>query len=163
MSSQEIDLKTYRFQAGDHIKVYYRANFENPLPFYHHGIFIGYNENNEPQIINQSRKGVCIDDLEHFTSGNNRLWIVEHDYKKFSREQVVQRALDIYNDKENIDKKYDLIFNNCEHFANFIIEGKKESVQVKNTVKTLLAGTVFVASSALSTYLAVKKKNKTKI
>ncbi|TGK42468.1 hypothetical protein [Leptospira andrefontaineae] len=44
------------------------------------------------------------------------------------------------------DPTYDLLGNNCEHFARFITEGKKRSTQVNVFAMAAMAGLVFLMS-----------------
>ena len=55
-------------------------------------------------------------------------------YRVFSPEETVERALSQLGEGKG---EYDLVKNNCEHFAIWCKTGVKESIQVKNVIKTL--------------------------
>ena len=63
--------------------------------------------------------------------------VVENDYDPLSW-QVLYRMpeneipLAILRTKLSLNEKYNLILNNCEHFARYVTTGKKESSQVQN-------------------------------
>ncbi|MBR5479526.1 MAG: lecithin retinol acyltransferase family protein [Clostridia bacterium] len=55
--------------------------------------------------------------------------IRDMDYKLYSAEETVERAMSRLN-----EKKYNLATNNCEHFAIWCKTGAKESHQVENVM-----------------------------
>lgn len=62
--------------------------------------------------------------------------------KQFSPEETVRRAISRIG-----EKKYNLLFNNCEHFAFWCKTGKGKSKQVETAVtSTILLGTVAIVA-----------------
>lgn len=134
--------------AGSHIKVS-RGFYE------HHGIYDGlgnvihYAGFSEPFI----KECVLETSLEDFLEGCERFSIVDYaDYDRlYSAAEVVYRA------KQRIgENNYNLIFNNCEHFACWCITGKKQSKQVESvmTNATLIAMSSRIIPSLTSTTLS---------
>ena len=106
-------------KAGDHIKADYGM-------YYHHGIYVG-----DGQVIAYSKennKSVALTSLDEFAQGH-AIIKVEHDDAKFSRDEVVDRAYSRLGEDD-----YNLVFNNCEHFANWCVTGNAKSDQVRETV-----------------------------
>lgn len=82
--------------------------------------------------------------------------VVESDYDSLSW-QVIHKMqeneipLAILRTKLSLNDKYNLLFDNCEHFARYVTTGKKESSQVQNVVGLSLIGGFF--------YLLLKDDN----
>lgn len=78
-----------------------------------------------------SDDGVYIDDLEFIKNmyiPRSRFFLISKyngDYETFSI--IKQRALSLIGKME-----FSYLFNNCEHFINFVILGKKRSYQIEN-------------------------------
>ncbi|BAZ42752.1 hypothetical protein NIES4101_87220 [Calothrix sp. NIES-4101] len=112
-------------KEGDHIYIYLRDKATG-VKFTHHGIYIGDN-----RVI-------------HYWDGKIRRSKIYKDkwlrrsihikkYKKcYDSERVIKRAK-----KRLGEKKYHLIFNNCEHFAYWCKTGKHKSKQVNDKVKII--------------------------
>ena len=64
-----------------------------------------------------------------------RKFMNDTDYKLFSPKQTVKRAL---QKAEESETEYNLLFNNCEHFAIWCKTGIKESRQVQELIDKLL-------------------------
>ena len=76
-----------------------------------------------------------------------------------SAEEIVEVAKNHIGQKYFRGRKYNIINNNCEHFAHFCVYGKKKSEQVERVVKTVsvaAAGVVVAVAGAL----IIPKKNK---
>ena len=77
--------------------------------------------------------------IEEFLRGGFlevRIYTKKELKKKFSNDLIIERALSKIG-----EGNYNLLYNNCEHFANFCVFGKKESKQVDNIhekIKNLL-------------------------
>lgn len=121
-------------QIGDHLLVCRNL-------YTHYGLYIGNH-----QVIHYAglanglgTEPVKIDTLEDFIGemGKNGLTICPHLQRKFSAEDSVLRAK-----KRLGEDKYNVIFNNCEHFVNWCIEGENYSPQVANTVKNTTVGAI---------------------
>ncbi len=103
-------------KAGDHIYVYLR---QHGIKFTHHGIYIGDN------IVIHYWEGKI-----RRSRLRKKKWLKKRIHKKrhkkyYKAERVIRRA------KRRLgEKKYHLIFNNCEHFAYWCKTGKSRSKQV---------------------------------
>ena len=105
-------------KMGDHIYADYGHCF-------HHGIYCGDDE--VIHYINGKRIGKT--SLSKFTK-KQKIYIKRH-RKSFSQTRVVKRA------KRRLgERNYNLIFNNCEHFANWCKKGRSRSSQVKELPKS---------------------------
>lgn len=114
---------------GDHIRV----ERYNGL-YYHHGIYIGNNKvihfapTSGGEIINWSEAQVIETSLDEFLKGG------EVEVRQYTDAELTE----LYSPKEIVQNanhclgytNYNLIFNNCEHFANSCTTGKHRSPQV---------------------------------
>lgn len=87
--------------AGDHLSV--RRYF--PAPYTHHGIYVG-----EGQVVHFSEGEIRMDELESF--GARETIRKVHSPLGCTSEEVVLKAFVRLG-----EQGYNLIFNNCEHFA----------------------------------------------
>lgn len=106
----------------------------------HHGIYVGnkkiiqysgfsgeeFNTDDIVPLNVHNRSSIEIVTIQDFLQGEE-YWIEEHPYSSYSNEEIVQRAYQRLEEKE-----YNLLFNNCEHFANWCIYGTEHSKQVEN-------------------------------
>lgn len=128
------------FQIGDHLK-----SHRYGILYAHHGIYLG-----NDQVIHYSGfssglfKGkVLISSLAEFSNGNiHGIKIVSHPTPKFTISQRIERAKARLNEDE-----YHLVFNNCEHFVNYCIEGKEFSKQVYRAVGALSVAVLAVGAT----------------
>eukprot|EP00800_Vazella_pourtalesii_P006053 TRINITY_DN173_c0_g1_i5.p1 TRINITY_DN173_c0_g1~~TRINITY_DN173_c0_g1_i5.p1 ORF type:complete len:225 (+),score=40.68 TRINITY_DN173_c0_g1_i5:87-761(+) len=123
-----------RFEPGD---VLYRKLEGNPL-LYHYGVYIGHD-----RVIDFSQEGIQRRSFEEFASGYEvhvRSYLGTR-----PRAEIVETALYYLKDEEEWGD-YNLVFNNCEHFASFCATGEKKSGQVK---KAVIAGAVGVGVAAV--------------
>lgn len=117
-------------QKGDHIRV----QRMNGL-YAHHGIYVSDEEvihftgKDDDSILDWSKPEVIQTDLSYFLKGGI-LEVKEYTDEEFtdlySPEQIVTYARACLG-----DKGYNLIFNNCEHFANVCTLGRFRSRQVE--------------------------------
>ncbi|WP_278849085.1 lecithin retinol acyltransferase family protein [Megamonas funiformis] len=117
-------------QKGDHIRV----QRMNGL-YAHHGIYVSDEEvihftgKDDDSILDWSKPEVIQTDLSYFLKGGI-LEVKEYTNEEFadlySPEQIVTYARACLG-----DKGYNLIFNNCEHFANVCTLGRFRSHQVE--------------------------------
>lgn len=117
-------------QKGDHIRV----QRMNGL-YAHHGIYVSDEEvihftgKDDDSIMDWSKPEVIQTDLAYFLK-NGILEVKEYTDEEFadlySPEQIVTYARACLG-----DKGYNLIFNNCEHFANVCTLGRFRSHQVE--------------------------------
>lgn len=118
-------------KRGDHIRV----RRMNGL-YYHHGIFVSGGEvihftgDDDDSVLDWSRAHVIKTDLQQFLRGG------DVEVKEYSDAELA----DLYPVEGIVsyartclgDDGYNLIFNNCEHFANACTLGKYRSRQVEN-------------------------------
>lgn len=121
-------------QPGDHLFVS-KPVFGQYGRFYsHHGIYVG-----GQQVIHYAgyangfsssdqQKRVSLVSLRQFSDGQP-VQIRQHP-QRFSRQAVVQRARSRLG-----EDAYSLLFNNCEHFANWCWTGEERSEQVRTALK----------------------------
>ena len=103
---------------GDHLVT--------PRPFYqHHGIYVG-----SGKVIHYggyrdgfSKDTVIETSLKKFTQGYE-CGVVKHENRKYSPRESVKRARSRLG-----EDFYNLLFNNCEQFVNWCIDGKHTSTQ----------------------------------
>jgi Lecithin retinol acyltransferase len=112
-----------QFSPGDHLEA-------SRWPHSHHGIYVG-----QGYVVHytgpRKRDGaVCLDTLEVF-AGSGGVRVVEYAAALPDR-VVVRRAL-----RRVGETKYDLIFENCEHFATWCKTGKSKSQQVRTAAASL--------------------------
>ncbi len=104
------------------------AHLKSPrLGYTHHGLYIG-----RDQVIHYSGLAdglsaapVTISSLTDFAAGHS-FRIVPHPDARHSGKAAVQRALSRLG-----EDKYNLVFNNCEQFVNWAIDGNHHSPQVE--------------------------------
>ncbi|HEX5153620.1 MAG TPA: lecithin retinol acyltransferase family protein [Parafilimonas sp.] len=131
--------QVYNLLPGDKIVV---PLFETGISM-HHAIYLGFDDAGYEWVTeNHKFKDVQIVSAAEFFNTNKRINRIE----KFTgnaaqRMQVVQQAWMLAG------KPYDLINYNCEHFANEVLYGKAESMQVNNVFRFLaFAGGIWLLS-----------------
>lgn len=131
-----------KLTTGTHIKVSRKG-------YSHHGIYISGGE-----VVHYSgfarafKKGAIeITTLEDFLGGEKEYNIVQYSTDEFtcSPKSIYNRALSRVG-----EDKYNLPFNNCEHFCCWCVTNKSQSKQVQSAVVQLVtAGAVQYASPQL--------------
>ncbi|WP_225977447.1 lecithin retinol acyltransferase family protein [Nostoc sp. CENA543] len=102
---------------GDHIYRY--DDYFTVIPYTHHGIDCG-----DGTVIHYTEEGVLRVALHEFSQGEE---IHKRHYEhSYSPDIVIWLAESRLGERE-----YHLVFNNCEHFANWCKTGRGESEQVK--------------------------------
>jgi len=99
----------------------------------------------ETSLKQFARGGTCR--VVDFTANINRT-------KTYSREDTVRRARSRIG-----DKRYNVIFNNCEHFVYWCKTGKNKSTQVAKTIGTV----AFLGAAVIFTGLLVDSNKKGKL
>ncbi len=117
-------------KKGDHIRVQRSGGL-----YAHHGIYVSDSEvihftgNDDDSILDWSKPEVIATDLATFLKGDV-LEVKEYTDEEFpdlyTPEQIVTYARACIG-----DRGYDLLFNNCEHFANVCTLGRFRSNQVE--------------------------------
>lgn len=105
-------------KVGDHIYIYIR---HKGVKFTHHGIYISDN-----RVIHywgdKIRRSKLYKKAQWY---GKKIHVKKHNFS-YSSERVIKRA------KKRLDeKKYHLLFNNCEHFAYWCKTGEHRSKQVE--------------------------------
>lgn len=121
-------------KRGDHIRVQRMGGI-----YAHHGIYVSDNEvihftgKDDDSILDWSKPEVIQTNLAVFLNGGV-LEIKEYTDEEFpdlySPDQIVEYARACLG-----DKGYNLIFNNCEHFANYCTLGRFKSNQVEQVTE----------------------------
>ena len=93
----------------------------------HHGIYVG----NGRVVAFLLETGVTETSFDDFADGDE-VYLICHQDAAFSPEEIVARA----RSREG-QMGYNLVFNNCEHFANWCVTGKEKSTQVNKVVRTV--------------------------
>lgn len=110
--------------------------------FWHHGILCpdGYVIHfTDPQDeFNKGRAVILRSKLSEFIGPNsNDVYDVHYEPEeiKFSQEEIVQRAQSRMH-----QSGYNLLFNNCESFAQWCITGSEKSAQIDNYIRGVSRG-----------------------
>ena len=104
------------FAIGSHLKT-------DRVLYQHHGVYIG-----EGLVIHYAFDGITVDTVERFSSGGP-IELVPHPGSPYTGEEIRGRAFSRLGEDE-----YDLVANNCEHFANWCCTGETVSEQVAEPV-----------------------------
>ena len=139
--------------AGDLLRV------RRAIGYFHFGVAVSDNEvihfsgTDDDSIFNHEKVCIIKTSLSEFLKGDQ--CEIESPYvSPFSREEIVERAHNYLGQNTFMGKPYNLLSNNCEHFARYVYFGKKDSGQVNVVVGTasavLAAGATFVASAVVN-------------
>ncbi|MCK5110426.1 MAG: hypothetical protein KAQ94_02810 [Arcobacteraceae bacterium] len=134
---QEVDVTGSRLK-GTFLKV------AGEIPLKHHGIIIGKNVKDNNIYVAENRKGLglelaTVEDFRKRYFENGDVVLLQNDGNKTNFE-VAQNALDeVFSDSK---KEYNLIFNNCESFANRAMYNHSLSGQI---VLSALGGLVLIS------------------
>jgi len=166
-------------KRGDHISFYRRASFAF---YYHHAIVVDVKP--DALIIlsftNPTQEALFSTSLLNSNSTashtmkkfsriqreaipkekflNETVYVYDYEGSSYSPDTVIRRALSVENDVIEWDE-YDLVSNNCEHFATWCKTGQKNSKQVE-TVGTLAALAVGGILAGLAAYNAFLRNDK---
>lgn len=119
---------------ADHIRVYRKL-------YYHHGIYlddktvISFGGVSQDYTLDPSKARVVITTLDEFLKGGIvevRIYTEEEKKKKRSLQDIANYALSCVG-----NGGYNLVRNNCEHFANECVFGVKKSEQVDHIMNQL--------------------------
>lgn len=124
--------KVESLMKGEVIYVERMSNYYNKYlkiskgVYRHYGVDIGDNEVIHFSGENETKAKIIKTSKNEFAKGGR----IEKSYMgeaQYSEDEIVSRA---YSKLGDTFGGYDLINNNCEHFANWCVRGKKTSVQV---------------------------------
>jgi hypothetical protein len=93
----------------------------------HYGICTGYGADGEPWFVHNTRNRGAVHETRKGFAGNRPIYI-EQRAPHGQGGTVAARALEL------LGRDYDMLFFNCEHLANFAINGEAESKQVQQGV-----------------------------
>ena len=124
------------------------------IPITHHGIYLGdgkvihYTTNPDNTNMLFDKGKVFVDSIEDFTDDISKIRAVEYPDGLVSRstEDIINAAL-----SREGEAKYNVLFNNCEQFANKSITGKAVSNQVERWVDLANRTVVPVGKAIYST------------
>ncbi len=108
-------------QRGDHL-------ISPRIGYTHHGLYLG-----QQRVIHYVQDGVAVVTLDTFQQGQP-CSVRHHLCRRFDAGQSIARAF-----KRQGEDGYNVLFNNCEHFVHWCIEGTHDSQQVSQLVSTSLA------------------------
>lgn len=143
--------------CGDHIcKQMDREFAGTSCAYWHHGLYLGRFDSDYMVIHYSGNAGpestgkIEVVPIEEFGEWYE-IQVEPHASPKHDREASILRALSRYQ-----ENRYDLIFNNCEHFVNWCIEGDSSSKQVQAAVEivSVIGGVIF---SSLADQLTGRK------
>ncbi|HWY36684.1 MAG TPA: hypothetical protein VNX68_18715 [Nitrosopumilaceae archaeon] len=121
--------------------------------YWHYAFFYGISQANEFLLIENNLHGPEGITETDFRNGFDH-WELVHFEKTLDRFQEI-----MFRAKGQINDKYIVSENNCEHFVNYSVFGKKESKQAENTksvadlVLTLLEARIMMFPDKLSSEL----------
>lgn len=131
-------MTSHRFKIGDHLS-------SSRKLYTHHGIYLGCDEviHYSGFASKMSAGAIEITTLENFCQGNGAK-VIKHENRRWDAQETIERAFGRLG-----EDWYNLLANNCEHFANWCIDGSHRSPQVER-----------VAGFALNavTYAAIKRR-----
>lgn len=115
----------YGLQPADRIK---EPIFQTGLSK-HHSIYLGMDQYGQEWISeNHWQHGVRLVKANEYFKEGNRYTVVPFEGTYQERISAVKRALAV------LGRSYNLIFYNCESYANYVQTGKPESKQVLNAL-----------------------------
>lgn len=125
-------LNTNNLKRGDVLSV------KRKLGYKHFGVYAGNGKvihfsGSKKGELNPSEADIIKTDLEYFTRGDE--FRVENKQKRFNGDLIVRRA---EAKKGKLKGSYNLVTNNCEHFARWCETGEKKSDQVDKVVHVVI-------------------------
>lgn len=111
----------------------------------HHAVYLGQNQKGQDLLAeNKIGFGVRLITADEFFKDVIEVTRIE----KFTGDNY-ERKIVVRNALHRLGQPYNLINYNCQHFANEVIEGKKESEQVNNFFKGVKAVGAFIVFAAI--------------
>ncbi len=136
-------------KKGDHLKVSRGA-------YTHHGLYLGNGKviHYSGKVISSSSSSGSSSQVEEISldefCNESKYLVVDHPHRKYSPKKSIQRAR-----KRLGEERYNIYWNNCEHFVNTCVDGAHASSQVKiGTAAILLATDVGLAVKAVKEHKA---------
>ena len=127
-------------EAGDHL-------VSNRVGYTHHGIYIG-----NGLVIHyagfadgiQQKDEIRISPLEEFENGN-KAYVKSYLFRTYNHDEAVNRAFDRLG-----EDWYNVLINNCEHFATWCVMGTHSSKQVNDLIAAAAQTKAMLSMSGLS-------------
>ncbi len=148
VGSEQPRLEFTDLARGDHVFVWRRFG---AVPFQHHAIDCGdgsaaHFSDGDGGIagpgLRPDQFAISRIDLERLTrAGRAQLHIVQHQGIESDEDEIVERALSQLG-----RRGYNLLYDNCEHFARWCVTGKAHSVQVSTAAQRCGAAAAKVAT-----------------
>jgi len=153
--------KVYRPFPGDLVRV------KRKKGYYHYGIatdhfhVIHYSDFGSDSVLDPSKTRIIETELDDFLRGDKCEKMNPFD-SPFTKEEVIERARSYLGVYKFQGKTYNVITNNCEHFARFIYYGEANSEQVEKAAKTAVtvAGIVASVAGVVAASIAENKRKK---
>ncbi len=150
--------KVYRPEEGDLIRVRRKQGY------CHFGIatsrttVVHYSDFGSDSILEASKVTVIETSLEDFLMGGKCEKVYPFD-SPYERKEIVQRAKQLVGNKRFRNMIYNVVTNNCEHFASYIYYGEARSIQVEK-VTDFAVKSAGVLTAAVSFAIGLARKNK---
>ena len=124
----------YELTKGDHIK------FKRGI-YSHHAVVVDvYVDTNSYKVIHftgEKRSGGAAEITEEILKFEmEEITLIRYRYGRLSKRITVKRAYDLLNIQETSTRAiiYNILVNNCEHFATWCVTGEAESIQVNKAL-----------------------------
>jgi hypothetical protein len=104
----------------------------------HYGVCTGHDTDGEPWFVHNTREGGVVHTTRKGFAGNRPIE-VEQRATPGHESAVATRALTY------VGRQYDMLFFNCEHLANLVVNGEAESKQVQQGLLWTAVATAFLA------------------
>lgn len=136
MAEQNISVENVEYsmlKRGDHVAV---KGTMDGKPYYHHGIFLSHTAGVAHYgHVNQTEARVQIIDLFYFMGGGagvRNIFRVTHKGARSGEEAA--KTAEYLADRSGSHSVYDILNNNCEHFATKCKTGKALTADAKQTI-----------------------------
>ncbi len=149
-------IKTNEVIKGDLLRTKRKAGY------YHYGIAIDsenvihFSGTNDDSVSNYKDVKIRKASLLLFLKDDSLEVMSPYD-SPFSRDEVVKRAYSFLNNSEFNGHHYNLVINNCEHFARYVYYGKSQSKQVNNALSITAASLGTIVTAASIAYISNRK------
>ena len=152
-------IKANHPQVGDLLRVKRKQGYYHYAIAINEGEVVHFSGTNDDSITNYKDVKIRKASLDLFLRGG-KLEIESPFNSVFTREEVKDRALSYIDNNLFEGKGYNLVNNNCEHFARYIYYGKSKSHQVDNALNIAVASLTTIGVGAATAMMIKKKKKK---
>lgn len=152
--------KVYRPEEGDLIRVRRKQGYAHFGVATSRNTVVHYSDYGNDSILDASKVRVIETTLEEFLMGGKCEKV--HPYESpFDRKEVVSRAKSLIGSMRFRNMIYNVVTNNCEHFASYIYYGEARSIQVEKATDFAVKS-AGVLTAAVSFAISLANKNKKK-